>query len=208
MECKEIAEKATELLKKEYPDAICSLDYKNPYELLIATILSAQCTDARVNMVTPELFSKYPSFNELALASEEDVSSIIHSCGFYNSKSHNIVSASKIIMNEYCGKLPDNMENLTKLPGVGRKVANLILGDVFHQPSYVCDTHCIRITNLLGITDSKDPAKCEMELRELLDPAESGDFCHRLVMHGRRICIARHPKCGECILKSICKSFK
>ena len=205
MDKKEIASKAVELLKKEYPGAVCSLEYTKPYELLIATRLSAQCTDARVNLVTPVLFGKYPTLEDLAEAEERDISDIIHSCGFFKTKAHDISETCKILVREYGGVVPDTVEELVKLPGVGRKTANLIVGDIYKKPAIVCDTHCIRITNLLGLTTTKDPLKCEMELRELLDPMESNDFCHRTVLHGRAVCIARRPQCDQCIMKEICQ---
>lgn len=200
----ERAKKAVELLKNEYPGAVCSLTYTKPHELLIATRLSAQCTDARVNIVTPVLFGKYPTIDALAEADEQDISDIIHSCGFYKMKAHDISLACKMLRDEYNGVVPDTVEELIKLPGVGRKTANLVVGDIYGKPAVVCDTHCIRITNLLGLTDTKDPAKCEIELRALLDPKESNDFCHRTVLHGRAVCIARHPKCEKCVLNEIC----
>ncbi len=193
-----------EALKKEYPDGLCSLEYEKPHELLIATRLSAQCTDARVNLVTPTLFSKYRSIQDFAEANVTDVENIIRSCGFYHAKAKDIVEMCKMIQSDYGGKVPNTLEDLTRLPGVGRKTANLVLGDVFHQPSYVCDTHCIRITNLLGLTHSKDPYKVELQLREILPPDESGAFCHRMVLHGRKYCIARKPKCDICPLSACC----
>ena len=205
MDKKELAAKAVELLKKEYPDAICSLEYEKPPELLFATRLAAQCTDARVNMVTPVLYSKYPTLEALAEADEQDISDIIRSCGFYKTKAHDISLASKMLVNEYGGIVPDTGEELIKLPGIGRKTANLVVGDVYGKPAVVCDTHCIRITNLLGFTDTKDPAKCEIQLREILDPKESNNFCHRMVLHGRAVCVARRPQCDKCVLKEICE---
>lgn len=196
---------AVELLKKEYPDAICSLSYEKPYELLIATRLSAQCTDARVNLVTPVLFGKYQTLLALAKADEEDIREIIRSCGFYKTKASDISKMCNILVNEYKGVVPDTIEELIKLPGVGRKTANLVVGDVYHKPAVVCDTHCIRITNLLGLTHTKDPAKCEEELRKVLPMEESNDFCHRLVLHGRAVCIARKPQCSNCVLADICE---
>ncbi len=204
MDKKEKAAKAVELLKKEYPGAVCSLEYQKPYELLIATRLSAQCTDARVNLVTPVLFGKYPTLKALAEADEQDISDIIHSCGFYKMKAHDISETCKILVKDYDGIVPDSVEELTKLPGVGRKTANLLVGDIYKKPAVVCDTHCIRITNLLGLTTTKDPLKCETELRELLDPKESNDFCHRTVLHGRAVCVARRPQCDKCVMKEIC----
>ena len=204
MDKKECAAKAVELLKKEYPDAVCSLEYQKPHELLIATRLAAQCTDARVNMVTPVLFGKYPTLQALAEADEQDISDIVRSCGFYKTKSRDISQTCKILVRDYDGVVPDTVEELIKLPGIGRKTANLVVGDVYGKPAVVCDTHCIRITNLLGLTDTKDPAKCETELRAILDPAESNNFCHRLVLHGRAVCIARRPQCEKCVLREIC----
>ncbi len=206
MENTERAARAVELLKKEYPGAVCSLDYIKPHELLIATRLSAQCTDARVNLVTPVLFGKYPTIEALAEADEQDISDIIHSCGFYKTKAHDISAACKILVSEYGGRVPDTIDELVKLPGVGRKTANLVVGDIYHKPAVVCDTHCIRITNLLGLTSTKDPAKCETQLRAVLKPEDSNDFCHRLVLHGRAVCVARRPRCSECVLKDICEN--
>lgn len=196
---------AVELLKKEYPGAVCSLTYTKPHELLIATRLSAQCTDARVNLVTPVLFGKYPTLEALAEADEQDISDIIHSCGFYKMKAHDISQTCKILVRDYGGVVPDTVEELIKLPGVGRKTANLVVGDIYGKPAVVCDTHCIRITNLLGFTTTKDPAKCETELRAILDPKESNDFCHRMVLHGRAVCVARKPQCSKCVLREICE---
>ena len=208
MDKKKLAAAAVNLLKKEYPGAVCSLNYEKPYELLISVRLSAQCTDARVNIVTPVLFSKYPTLESLAEASPSDIGEIIKSCGFFNTKSKDIVMLSQMLINEFDGVVPNNMEDLLRLPGVGRKTANLILGDVYHQPAVVCDTHCIRITNLLGLTTSKNPDKTEKELRESLPMDEANDFCHRLVLHGRAVCTARSPKCGKCVLNEICPGKK
>ena len=191
-------------LKKEYPDADCTLDYDQAWKLLVSVRLAAQCTDARVNMVTPVLFGKYPTLQALAEADEQDISDIVRSCGFYKTKSHDISQTCKILVRDYDGVVPDTVEELIKLPGIGRKTANLVVGDVYGKPAVVCDTHCIRITNLLGLTDTKDPAKCETELRAILDPAESNNFCHRLVLHGRAVCIARRPQCEKCVLREIC----
>ncbi len=204
---KDRALKICELLKTEYPEAVCQLNADTPFQLLVATRLSAQCTDARVNLVTPELFKKYPSENELAEAPLEDVESLIHSCGFYHGKARDLIGMAKDIRDKYNGTLPDTIDELTKLPGVGRKTANLILGDVYKLPAVVADTHVIRITNLLGLVNSKDPKKVELELKKILPPEESNDFCHRIVLHGRAVCIARRPKCAECILNSVCKYF-
>ena len=197
-----------EKLEKEYPDAICSLEASNPLELLIATRLSAQCTDARVNLVTPALFKKYPTLEDYCNAKTEDVEEIIHSCGFYRAKARDIIGMAIKIRDDFDGKVPDSIEMLTTLPGVGRKTANLIVGDVYKQPAVVADTHLIRITNLLGLTDSKDPFKVEMQLKKILPPEKSNDFCHRIVLHGRAVCIARRPQCENCCMKDYCKGKK
>ena len=205
---KERALKVCELLKIDYPDAVCQLNAETPFQLLVATRLSAQCTDARVNLVTPALFERYPTENELAEAEITDVENYIHSCGFYHGKARDLVGMAKAVRDIYGGVLPDSIEELTKLPGVGRKTANLIMGDVYKQPAVVADTHLIRITNLLGLVNTKDPKKVELELKKILPPEESNDFCHRIVLHGRAVCIARRPKCDVCNLKSVCKSYK
>lgn len=203
---KERAALCVEALKKEYPQALCSLEAKNPLELLIATRLSAQCTDARVNLVTPVLFEKYKTLDDYCGAKVEDIEQIIRSCGFYRTKAKDISLMAKKIKSDFGGKVPASIEELTSLPGVGRKTANLIMGDVYKQPAVVADTHLIRITNLLGLAQSKDPYKVEMKLREILPPEESNDFCHRTVLHGRAVCIARRPQCEKCCLKPYCKS--
>ncbi|GKH47690.1 endonuclease III [Anaerotruncus massiliensis (ex Togo et al. 2019)] len=208
MNKKKAALQAVELLKAEYPDAICSLDYQKPHELMIATRLAAQCTDARVNIVCVDLFQKYQSVRDFAEADVADVEAIVKPCGFYHTKAKDIVAMCRMLMEQYDGVLPDTVEELTKLPGIGRKTANLVVGDVYGKPAIVCDTHCIRITNLLGLTDSKDPAKVEEQLRPLLPPAESNNFCHRLVLHGRAVCIARRPQCDKCVLNVCCKHYK
>lgn len=203
---KQLTLKSVEALKEAYPEAICSLVYSDPLQLLIATRLSAQCTDARVNLVTPELFSKYKTLDDLANAEVEDVERIIRSCGFYHDKARDIVGIAKKIKSDFNGKVPSTIENLTSLPGVGRKTANLIMGDVFHAPSsVVTDTHLIRISNRIGLVDTKDPKKVEFELRKLLPPDESNDFCHRTVLHGRAVCTARKVHCDICTLKDFCK---
>ena len=202
------AKKAVSLLESAYPDAICSLEYEKPYELLISVRLAAQCTDARVNLVTPKLFKQYPTLDALANASQKDVEEIIKSCGFYRIKARDIIALSKMLIEEYQGILPDTMEELLRLPGVGRKSANLILGDVYHKPAVVCDTHCIRITNLIGLSNSKNPDKVEFELRSCLLLDKANDFCHRLVLHGRAVCIARRPLCDRCVLNPICLHFQ
>lgn len=197
-----------EALKKEYPDAICSLNYDNDFQLLVATRLSAQCTDARVNIVTPALFEKYPSVEAFASADVADVEELVRSCGFYRTKAKDIVGMAQKLLSDFGGKVPDNIEDLTSLPGVGRKTANLICGDIFGKPAIVADTHLIRISNLIGLVDGKDPFKVETALRELLPPEESNDFCHRCVLHGRAVCIARRPACEKCCMAEFCKSAK
>jgi endonuclease-3 len=202
---KERAAQAVLLLKEAYPDAVCSLTYQKPYELLIAVRLSAQCTDARVNLITPHLFAAYPTLEALAGADVEDVGRIIKSCGLYRTKARDIVALSGMLLDDYGGVVPDEIDELLRLPGVGRKTANLIVGDVYGKPAVVCDTHCIRITNLLGLTTTKDPLKCERELRACLPMDEANDFCHRLVLHGRAVCVARRPQCGVCAMAPVCK---
>lgn len=202
---KQIALSAVEALKKDYPDAICSLVAGNPFELLIATRLSAQCTDARVNLVTPELFAKYRTLEDYASADVGDIEKIIHSCGFYRQKSKDIIEMARKIISDYNGRVPDTIEELTTLSGVGRKTANLICGDVYGKPAVVADTHLIRISNRLGLVDTKDPYKVELELKKLLPPEESNDFCHRAVLHGRAVCDARKPECGICSMAEFCR---
>ena len=195
-----------EILKKHYPDALCALQYEKDYELMIAVRLSAQCTDARVNMVTPGLFAAYPTLESLAMADIGDIENYIHSCGFYRQKAKDIVMACRMLIREYGGKVPGTMEELLKLPGVGRKTANLLLGDIFSVPgSVVCDTHCIRICGRLGLSTGKEPEKVEQQLRAVLPPEESSDFCHRIVLFGREICTARSPKCESCPLAVHCR---
>lgn len=193
-------------LKQEYPDALCSLEYTDPLQLLIATRLSAQCTDARVNLVTPALFAAYPTLEDFCNAKVEDVETYIHSCGFFRAKARDIVGMAQKLRDDFGSVVPDTVEALTTLPGVGRKTANLIVGDIYHKPAVVADTHLIRITNLLGLVDTKDPKKVEFALRDLLDPVESNDFCHRCVLHGRAVCVARRPQCDVCCMKAYCKS--
>ena len=204
MNKKELALKCVEALKKEYPDAICSLTARTPLQLLIATRLSAQCTDARVNLVTPALFESYPTLDAFCEADREDVEKFIHSCGFYHGKARDIIGMCRMIRSDFGGEVPDNIDDLIKLPGVGRKTANLVCGDIFGQPAVVVDTHCIRITKRLGLHDLKDQKKIEFALRELLPPDESNDFCHRLVLHGRAVCTARKAKCEECCMNGFC----
>lgn len=204
MKKKDIALAAVEALKIKYPDSICSLNADNPLQLLIATRLSAQCTDARVNLVTPALFAKYPTIDDFAAAKVEDVEELIHSCGFFRGKARDIIGMCQKMIAEYDSQVPDSIEKLTSLPGVGRKTANLIMGDVYGQPAVVADTHLIRISNLLGLVDTKDPLKVEMALRKILPPEESNDFCHRCVLHGRETCISSRPKCAICTMNSFC----
>jgi len=196
---------AVEALKKEYPQAICSLTYQNPLQLLIATRLSAQCTDARVNMVTPGLFARFPTLQAFYNGTVEEIEELIHSCGLYKTKARDIFALCKMLQDELNGEVPNTIEQLTRLPGVGRKTANLIVGDIYHKPAVVTDTHCIRITGRLGLTESKVPLKVENDLRVLLPENESNDFCHRLVLHGRAVCVARSPKCTQCCMKDFCK---
>lgn len=205
---KQIAERAVEKLKKYYPQAVCSLEAENPFHLLVATRLSAQCTDARVNLVTPSLFSKYPDVYAMAGASVDEVEDIIRPCGFFHTKARNIIDMAQQIIDRFNGEVPSTIDELVTLPGVGRKTANLIAGDVFGQSAVVCDTHLIRISGRLGIADTKDPLKVEIQLRKILPPEESNDFCHRCVMYGREICKARKPLCGICVMADICRSAK
>ncbi len=206
MKSQEAVRAIIEELKRLYPEGICSLQYQKDYELLFATRLSAQCTDERVNQVTPALFARFPTLEALAEAEPEDVEPYIHSCGFFRAKAKDIVLASRMLLSDYGGAVPGTMEELLKLPGVGRKTANLILGDVHGTPGVVvADTHCIRITGLLGLTDgTKDPGKTEQQLRAVLPPEESNDFCHRMVLHGRAVCRARRPDCPNCTLRPWC----
>ena len=198
-----------ERLKKEYPDAACTLDYDQAWKLLVSVRLAAQCTDARVNVVVEGLFEKYPSVEALAAADVEDIEAIVRPCGLGKSKARDISACMKMLRDEYDGKVPDDFNALLKLPGVGRKSANLIMGDVFGKPAIGTDTHCIRLTNRMGLVDGiKEPKKVEMELWKLVPPEEGSDFCHRLVMHGREICTARtKPYCDRCCLNDICKKM-
>lgn len=203
---KELALQAIDLLKKEYPDSGCSLEYEEPWKLLVSVRLAAQCTDARVNIVVKDLYKKYPTMQKLAKADVEDVERIVHPCGLGKSKARDIVSCMKMLCEEFDGIVPDNMEDLLKLPGVGRKSANLVLGDIYGKPAIVTDTHCIRLTNRLGLTTGTEPAKVEQQLWKIIPPEEGNAFCHRLVDHGREICTARtKPYCDRCCLKDICK---
>ena len=197
-----------DIMKARYPEAPCALHYSKDYELMIAVRLSAQCTDARVNLVTPALFEAYPTLEAMAAADISHVEQLVHSCGFYKHKARDIVLACQMLRDEFGGKVPDTMEALLRLPGVGRKTANLLLGDLYGEPgSVVCDTHCIRICGRLGLSQGKDPEKVEQQLRKILPPEESSDFCHRIVLYGREICIARSPKCEQCILRPYCQEF-
>ena len=204
---KKLALEVIERLKKEYPEAKCTLAYDKAWQLLISVRLAAQCTDARVDMITPLLYEKYPTVKALAEAPVEEIEKIIRPCGLGNSKARDISACMKVINEKYGGNVPDNMKELLALPGVGRKSANLIMGDVFGQPAIVTDTHCIRLSNLIGLVDNiKEPAKVEKELWKIIPPEEGNDLCHRFVLHGRAVCIARRPDCAECCLKDICKS--
>lgn len=202
---KQRAERAIEILKEMYPEAVCSLTASNPFELLVAVRLSAQCTDARVNMVTPALFEKYKTLDDYCNANIEDVEDIIRSCGFFKTKAKSIVEMAQKVKNDFDGIVPDTIEELITLPGVGRKTANLIVGDVYGKESIVVDTHFIRISNRLGLTKEKDPKKIEFEMKKIIDKNEGSDFCHRIVLFGRDICSARKPNCDICPLKEICK---
>ena len=195
------------ILKERYPAPKCALNYETDYELMIAVRLSAQCTDARVNLVTPALFAKYPTLDAFAEAGLEDVEELVHSCGFYKHKARDIILACQMLRDVYDRRVPNTMEELLKLPGVGRKTANLLLGDLYGQPSVVCDTHVIRITNRLGLAKGKEPEKVETQLRAILPLSESTAFCHRIVLFGRDLCTARSPRCGECPLRPFCKEF-
>lgn len=201
---KQRALKAIEALKKEYPDAICSLVYDDPLQLLIATRLAAQCTDARVNMVTPALFERFKTVDDFASAEVTEVEEYIKSCGLYKTKARDIVAMAKALKENFGGVVPDTIEQLVTLPGIGRKTANLVVGDIFHKSAVVVDTHCIRLTSRLGFHSIKDPVRIEKVLREILPPEESNDFCHRLVLHGRAVCQARNPKCEICCMKDFC----
>jgi len=209
MDKKEKAAVIVAELAKVYPEGVCSLQYQKPYELLFSVRLSAQCTDERVNKVTPALFARFPTLEAFAQANPGEVEPYIHSCGFFRGKARDIVGSAQMILRDFGGKVPDNMDDLLKLPGVGRKTANLLLGDVYNVPGVVvADTHCIRISGRLGLTDgTKDPGKVEQQLRELLPPKHSNNFCHRLVLHGRAVCQARTPRCNECTLRPWCDLF-
>ena len=204
MDLKIKAEKAIKILEKEYPEAVCSLRYEAPFQLLVATRLAAQCTDARVNIVTPALFKKYPDISSMAAAEISDIEKYIKSCGLYKTKARDIKLCAEMLRDSFNCRVPDNMEDLLKLPGIGRKTANLVLGDAFGKSAVVVDTHCIRITKRLGFHNIKDAVKIERVLKDVLPAEKSNDFCHRLVLHGRAVCTARNPKCEGCSLKDIC----
>lgn len=206
MRSKEQINEIVRRLEEAYPLAECALQYEKDYELLFAVRLSAQCTDARVNMVTPALYERFPTLESFAASSESEVGEYIHSCGFFRTKAKDIVECARLLIRDYDGRVPDSMEELLKLPGVGRKTANLILGDVYNDAdAVVVDTHCIRITNRLGLVDGlKDPVKIEMRLREILPKGKASDFCHRIVLHGRAVCTARKTDCEGCTLRSLC----
>lgn len=205
---KEIAKLACEELEKIYPDIDCTLTYEKPYELMFAARLAAQCTDARVNVVTKTLFKKYPTLEAFAEADLEELEQDVKPCGFYHTKAKSIKEMAGQLINNFRGEVPQTMEELLTLSGIGRKTANLMLGDVFGKPAIVTDTHCIRITGRLGLTDNKEPAKVEKDLIKLIPPEISSHFCHQTVQFGRDICRARSPKCGECSLSYFCRYFK
>ena len=206
---KKLALEVIERLKKEYPAAKCTLAYDKAWQLLVSVRLAAQCTDARVDMITPLLYEKYPTVKALAEAPVEEIEKIIRPCGLGNSKARDISACMKVINEKYGGNVPDNMKELLALPGVGRKSANLIMGDVFGKPAIVTDTHCIRLSNLIGLVDNiKEPAKVEKELWKIIPPEEGNDLCHRFVLHGRAVCVARRPDCVNCCLNEVCKSAK
>ena len=206
-EKKKLAAKVIAALKKEYPDAGCTLDYDQAWKLLVSVRLAAQCTDARVNIVVEKLYEKFPDVDALADAPVEEIEAIVKPCGLGHSKARDISACMKILRDKYQGKVPDDFDELLSLPGVGRKSANLVMGDVFGKPAIVTDTHCIRLVNRMGLVDGiKEPAKVEKELWKIIPPEEGSDFCHRLVYHGREVCTARtHPYCEKCCISDICK---
>ncbi len=208
MDKKQRTLKAIEALENLYPDAICSLSYDDAFQLLIATRLSAQCTDARVNIVTPALFEKYPTAAAMAKAEISDVEQLIKTCGLYKTKAKDLVGIGKMIMSDFGGTVPDSIEQLTKLPGVGRKTANLVCGDIYGKPAVVTDTHFIRLCNRLGFVNTTDPLKVEMAMKKLLPPDKSNDFCHRSVLFGRDICTARKARCERCPMVQFCPTGK
>ncbi len=196
------------VLRARYPDALCALQYRKDYELMIAVRLSAQCTDKRVNEIAPALFARFPTLECFAEATPEEVEPYIRSCGFFRQKARDIVAACQALRDRFGGRVPDSMDDLLTLPGVGRKTANLLLGDLYGRPAVVCDTHCIRISNRLGLAEGKEPEKVERQLRAILPPEESSAFCHRIVLFGRDVCTARRPRCAECPLRPFCREFR
>ena len=209
MRTQEQIDEIVRLLLAEYPEASCTLDYGKDYELLFSVRLAAQCTDERVNRITPALFARFPTLEAFAAADVEEVEKYVHSCGCYRAKARDIVACAQALLAGHGGKVPDTIEELTALPGVGRKTANLILGDVFHAPgAVVVDTHCIRLSNRMGLVDGlKEPEKIERALRRVLPPERSSDFCHCLVLHGRAVCDARRPLCESCCVRHLCQHF-
>ena len=195
-------------LKKLYPEALCSLEYSEPYELLFATRLSAQCTDARVNIVTRELFSRFPTLSAIANCDIAELEEIVHPCGVFRMKARDIRASANMLIEKFDGRVPDTMDELLTLPGVGRKTANLILGDIYKKPAVVADTHCIRISNKLGLCTSRDPKQVELQLKKIVPPDEQNDLCHRFVLFGRDTCTARSPKCEGCPISAFCKAYK
>lgn len=194
-------------LEREYPMADCTLTERDAWRLLVQVRLAAQCTDARVNLVTPALFARFPTLEAFAEADVAEVEAYVRSCGFFHHKAQDIVAACRMLRDEYGGRVPDTMEQLLRLPGVGRKTANLLLGDLYGKSAVVCDTHCIRIANRLGLARGKEPEKVERQLRAILPPEESSDFCHRIVLFGREVCTARSPHCDRCELRPYCREF-
>ena len=208
MTIKERVSGIVEGLKKDYPEALCSLEYKEPYELLFATRLSAQCTDARVNIVTRKLFSRFKTLSEIANCDIAELEEIVHPCGVFRMKARDIRASANMLIEKFDGRVPDTMDELLTLPGVGRKTANLILGDIYKKPAVVADTHCIRISNKLGLCSSRDPKQVELRLKKIVPPSEQNDLCHRFVLHGRAVCSARSPKCEECSINKFCKTYQ
>ena len=196
------------VLRERYPDALCALQYQKDYELMIAVRLSAQCTDKRVNEIAPALFARFPTLECFAEATPEEVEPYVRSCGFFRQKAKDIVAACQALRDRFGGRVPDSMDELLTIPGVGRKTANLLLGDLYGQPAVVCDTHCIRIANRLGLAKGKEPEKVERQLRAILPPEESSAFCHRIVLFGRDVCTARIPHCADCPLRPFCREFR
>ena len=208
MDIQERVAGVVDALRESYPDPRCALEYEKDYELMIAVRLSAQCTDERVNLVTPALFARYPTLESLAQADISEVEGYVRSCGFYHNKARDIVLSCQMLLERFGGRVPGTMEELLTLPGVGRKTANLLLGDLYKAPgAVVCDPHCIRITNTLGLARGKEPEKVERQLRAILPPEESSDFCHRIVLHGRAVCTARKPACERCTLRPYCLRY-